>query len=101
MLPLYSKKYEYDCKIYLGNEVYFLNFVLNKIKLAEKHMIIIQVKEGENIERALKRYKNKHRSVQITKQLRARKNYIKPTVANRAQKLKAVYINEKVLREDD
>lgn len=64
-------------------------------------MIIIQVKEGENIERALKRYKNKHRNVQITKQLRARKTYVKPTVERRTEKLKAQYINAKVLREDD
>lgn len=64
-------------------------------------MIIIPVKDGENIERALKRYKNKHRNVQITRELRTRKNYVKPTVANRAEKLKAIYINKKSIREDD
>lgn len=64
-------------------------------------MLIIKLKEGENIERALKRYKNKHRKVQITRELRARKNYVKPTTQNRFTKLKAVYINNKRLKEED
>ena len=63
-------------------------------------MLIIKVKDGENIERALKRYKNKHRKVQITRELRARKNYAKPTTQNRFTKLKAVYINNKRLKEE-
>ncbi|MEZ7900344.1 MAG: small subunit ribosomal protein S21 [Flavobacteriales bacterium] len=63
-------------------------------------MLIIKVKDGENIERALKRYKNKHRKVQITRELRARKNYAKPTTQNRFTKLKAVYINNKILKEE-
>lgn len=63
-------------------------------------MLVIKVKDGENIERALKRYKNKHRKVQITKELRARKNYTKPTTQRRFVKLKAAYINKKHGQED-
>ncbi|MEN8928312.1 MAG: 30S ribosomal protein S21 [Flavobacteriales bacterium] len=63
-------------------------------------MLVIKVKDGENIERALKRYKNKHRRVQITRELRARKNYVKPTTHNRFVKLKAEYINAKRLKEE-
>ncbi|MEZ7900331.1 MAG: small subunit ribosomal protein S21 [Urechidicola sp.] len=58
-------------------------------------MLVVQVKEGENIERALKRYKNKFNRTKIVRQLRDRKQYIKPTVANRKTKLKAVYIQAK------
>ncbi len=58
-------------------------------------MLIIPVKD-ENIERALKRYKNKFRKVQITKELRKRRYYTKPTTANREEMLKAEYRNNKL-----
>ena len=58
-------------------------------------MLIINVKEGESIDRALKRYKNKHRKVGVIKQLRHRKHFTKPSVARRTEVLKAKYIQEK------
>ncbi len=58
-------------------------------------MIIIPVKDGENIERALKRYKNKFNSTKTVRELRQRKEYIKPSVANRKIRLKAAYIENK------
>lgn len=58
-------------------------------------MIIINVKDGESIDRALKRYKNKHRKVQIIKELRSRKEFTKPSVRKRKIKLKAKYRLEK------
>ena len=58
-------------------------------------MLVVQVKEGENIERALKRYKKKFSRTKVVRELRDRKEYIKPTVANRKTKLKAAYIQEK------
>lgn len=54
-------------------------------------MLIIEVKEGETIERALKRYKRKHRNVQITKQLREKRYYTKPSVRRRDEILNAQY----------
>jgi len=62
-------------------------------------MLIVQVKEGENIERALKRYKKKYNSTKVVRNLRSKKEYIKPTVARRKMKLKAAYILKK-FRED-
>lgn len=62
-------------------------------------MLIVQVKEGENIERALKRYKKKYNSTKVVRNLRIKKEYIKPTVARRKMKLKAAYILKK-FRED-
>ncbi len=55
-------------------------------------MIIIPVKEGENIDRALKKLKRKFERTGVVKELRARKTYVKPTVKNREQKLKAIYV---------
>ena len=54
-------------------------------------MIIINVKEDESIERALKRYKRKHRNVGIIKQVRKRKYYNKPSVERRNEVLDASY----------
>lgn len=54
-------------------------------------MLIIEVKEGESIDRALKRYKNKHRNVGVIKELRQRKEFTKPSVKRRKEILKAVY----------
>ena len=54
-------------------------------------MIIINVKDEESIERALKRYKRKHRNVGIVKEIRKRKEFIKPSVRRRNQVLSAEY----------
>lgn len=57
-------------------------------------MLIIPVKEGENIERALKKFKKKFDRTGVIKELRARQAFIKPSIINRKQKQKAVYINK-------
>ncbi len=59
-------------------------------------MLIIDVKHNESISQALKRYKRKYRSTKVIKELRSRKEYIKPTTKRRAQKLKAAYKNAKM-----
>jgi len=57
-------------------------------------MIIIPIKEGENIERALKRYKKKFERTGALKVLRARKQFDKPSVVNRIAKAKAIHIEK-------
>jgi small subunit ribosomal protein S21 len=52
-------------------------------------MLIIDVKDG-NIERALKAYKNKVKSVKQIEQLRDRKEFEKPSVTKRIKKQKAI-----------
>lgn len=54
-------------------------------------MIIINVKDEESIDRALRRYKRKHRDVGIMKELRRRKEFTKPSVKRRNEVLKASY----------
>ncbi|WP_438972868.1 30S ribosomal protein S21 [Polaribacter sp.] len=55
-------------------------------------MLIIPVKDGENIDRALKRYKRKFDRTKTMSNLRNRKNFTKPSVAKRAQRIKASYV---------
>ncbi|WP_152287624.1 30S ribosomal protein S21 [Flavicella marina] len=55
-------------------------------------MLIIPIKEGENIDRALKRFKRKFDRTKTMRQLRDRQQFNKPSVVNRKQKIKAKYI---------
>jgi len=57
-------------------------------------MIIIPVKEGENIDRALKKYKRKYEKTGVIKELRARQQFTKPSVKKREELLKAIYIQQ-------
>ncbi len=56
-------------------------------------MIIMPIKEGENIEKALKKFKRKFEKTGVLKELRARQQFTKPSVVKRKQKLRAIYIN--------
>lgn len=55
-------------------------------------MLIIPVKEGENIERALKKFKKKFERTGTMRQLRARQQYLKPSVVKREATKKAIYV---------
>ena len=54
-------------------------------------MLIIEVKDGEAIDRALKKYKRKYEKSGTIKQLRKRKHFTKPSILRRQEILKAVY----------
>ena len=57
-------------------------------------MIIIPIKEGESIDRALKKYKRKFEKTGVVKELRERQKYTKPSIINRQEKLKAIYVQQ-------
>ncbi|MBO7552688.1 MAG: 30S ribosomal protein S21 [Bacteroidaceae bacterium] len=57
-------------------------------------MIIVPVKEGENIEKALKKFKRKFEKTGVVKELRRRQQFDKPSVLKRLQKEHAVYIQQ-------
>ncbi len=57
-------------------------------------MIIVPVKEGENIEKALKKFKRKFERTGIVKELRSRQAFEKPSVVNRKKMMKAVYVQQ-------
>ncbi|MRI62885.1 30S ribosomal protein S21 [Ornithobacterium rhinotracheale] len=54
-------------------------------------MLIVPVKDGESIERALKRYKRKYDKTRIVKELRERQQFTKPSVLKRQEIIKASY----------
>jgi len=56
-------------------------------------MIIVPVKEGENIERALKKLKRKFEKTGVVRELRDRQKFTKPSIIKREQMIKAVYKN--------
>ncbi len=64
-------------------------------------MIIVPVKEGENIERALKRFKRKFERTGVVKEMRSRQAYKKPSVQDREEKIKAVYKQQLQQKEID
>ena len=57
-------------------------------------MIIVQVKDGENIERALKKFKRKFEKTVVVKELRARQQYNKPSVLKRLKMEHAIYVQQ-------
>ncbi|GIR59823.1 MAG: 30S ribosomal protein S21 [Bacteroidota bacterium] len=57
-------------------------------------MLQIPVKEGESIEKALKKYKKKFERTGVLKQLRTRKEYIKKSVVRRQEVIKAQYVEK-------
>ena len=62
-------------------------------------MIIVPVKEGENIEKALKKFKRKAEKTGVIKEARTRKQYDKPSVVKRIKMQHAVYVNK--LRQEE
>jgi small subunit ribosomal protein S21 len=55
-------------------------------------MIIINVKDNESVDRALKRFKKKFERTGVLKELRSRTFFQKPSITKRKQKQKAAYI---------
>ena len=57
-------------------------------------MIVIPVKDGENIELALKRFKRKIEKTGVVKELRIRQAFEKPSITRRTEIKKAIYIED-------
>ena len=55
-------------------------------------MIIINVKDGESLDKALKRFKKKFEKTGILKELRSRTAFEKPSVTRRTEIKKAAYV---------
>jgi len=54
-------------------------------------MLVINIKENESIDKALKRFKKKFEKTGVLRELRSRTSFEKPSVRRRGQVLKAVY----------
>ena len=57
-------------------------------------MIVVPLKEGENIEKALKKFKRKFEKTGVVKELRNRQAFEKPSVAKRKQTMRAFYVQQ-------
>lgn len=63
-------------------------------------MIIVPIKEGENIERALKKFKRKYEKTGVIKELRSRQQFDKPSVKKRLKMEHAIYVQKLRSAED-
>ena len=54
-------------------------------------MLIVPVKEGEAIEKALKKFKKKFEKTGVVKEMRSRQAFEKPCITKRMQRLRAAY----------
>ena len=75
----------------------------NKFNLnlkTKNKMIIVPVKEGENIEKALKKFKRMFEKTGVVKELRARQQFDKPSVLKRLKMEHAVYVQKMRAQED-
>ena len=68
--------------------------IINQLKNKKDKMIIVPVKEGENIERALKKFKRKFEKTGVVKELRSRQQFNKPSVLKRLKMEHAVYVQK-------
>ena len=57
-------------------------------------MIIVPVKEGENIEKALKKFKRKFEKTGVVKELRSRQQFDKPSALKRPKMARAIYVQK-------
>ena len=62
--------------------------------LKQRQMIIVPVKEGENIEKALKKFKRKFEKTGVVKELRRRQQFDKPSVLKRLKMEHAIYVQK-------
>ncbi len=58
------------------------------------NMLRVIVNDGEKIDRAVKQFKRKCNNTKLIQQLRSRKEFEKPSVTARKQRLKAEYIQK-------
>ena len=74
--------------------------IFREFNLIKHQLIVVPVKEGENIERALKKFKRKFEKTGVVKELRRRQQFEKPSVVKREEKMHAIYVQRLHQSED-
>ena len=64
-------------------------------------MLVIKIKKGDNINKALKQFKQKCRSTKLIQEIRERKQFDKPSAKKRANKKKAIRVKQWRLKNED
>ena len=72
----------------------------SELKGGVSRMIIINVKENESIDKALKRFKKKFERTGVLKELRSRQQFEKPSISRRSEKIKAAYKQKMYAKEN-
>jgi small subunit ribosomal protein S21 len=67
------------------------SFIFAPLKKIKKKMLVVNVKENESVEKALKKFKKKFERTGVLRELRDRKQFTKPSVRRRMQMIKARY----------
>lgn len=75
----------------MSNIEYYLSLQSSKDQRGYITMLILDAKDCENIDKALKKYKKKYEKARILNQLRDRQFYTKKSVKERTKVLKAIY----------
>ena len=88
--------FSHNCLDNAGNCLTFASLK----KISFHNMLIINIKEDESIDRALKRYKRKYQLTGVINELRRRKNFTKPSVERRNEILNAQYRLQKYGSQD-
>jgi len=78
-------------KNFLFQIIFIVTFAVLKTKRGYNNMLIIDSKDCENIDKALKKYKKKYEKSRVLNQLRDRQSFTKPSIRRRTEILKAVY----------
>ena len=90
MMQWVFKNIETKFGTFLGHLMKKATFAFQFLK-GVYYMLIIDSKDCENIDKALKKYKKKFEKAKTLMQLRERQSYTKPSIKRRGQVLKAVY----------
>ena len=64
-------------------------------------MLIVKVKKGQNVDRALKLFKRKFKNSGVLKELREKQQYTKKSRKKRLQKDKAIYKQKYLNHKED
>jgi small subunit ribosomal protein S21 len=70
-------------------------------KKGAKHMIIVQLKEGDTIDKALKRLKRRFEKTGLLRELRRRQHYIKPSERRREMRSRALFIQRMISQQNN
>jgi small subunit ribosomal protein S21 len=77
--------------IFVFDLVISIKYVSLPSEKTDYTMLIIDSKDCENIDKALKKYKKKYEKAKTLLQLRERQSFTKPSIKRRGEVLKAIY----------
>ncbi len=83
----------------MKKKIYIYICIFKIFYFNKKIMIIIPIKEGENIERALKKFKRKFERTGTVKELKNRQAFKRPSIVGREVRNKAIYVQR--LRQEE